>query len=170
MPRRCAMQAERVSRAPAAQDDGAATLLRLTVPGEPLGVRGALARVTAVLAPLSLTEGCRDSVELVLAEVLNNVVEHAYAKATGPIELELRLAGGDGPPALDCTVMDRGQPMPEGTPPPGGPVILDVPLADLPEGGFGWYLIRSLTQDLHYARETGRNRLSFRIALERQRG
>ena len=163
------MQAERVNHAPAAQEEGATPLLRLTVPGEPLGVRGALARVTAVLTPLSLTEGCRASVELVLAEVLNNVVEHAYAQSTGPIQLEIRLADGDGSTVLDCSVVDRGQPMPEGTPPPGGPLILDVPLADLPEGGFGWYLIRSLTQELHYARETGRNRLSFRIPLERQR-
>ena len=161
------MQAERVPRSLA---DSAPPLLRLTLEGEPVGVRGALARVTATLAPLGLSEGCRSTAELVLAEVLNNVVEHAYAQATGPILLDLRLVDWAGEPALDCTVTDRGRPMPEGTPPPGGPVILDVPLADLPEGGFGWYLIRSLTQELHYARETGRNRLSFRIPLERQRG
>ena len=34
---------------------------------------------------------------------------------------------------------------------------------DLPEGGFGWHVIRTLSKDLHYRRENGRNQLSFRL-------
>ena len=36
---------------------------------------------------------------------------------------------------------------------------------DLPEGGFGWFLIRELTHDLTYRRDGSRNHLSFRMVL-----
>jgi serine/threonine-protein kinase RsbW len=39
-------------------------------------------------------------------------------------------------------------------------------LADLPEGGFGWYLIRSLTEELSYRRSNGINRLSFQLCTK----
>lgn len=140
-----------------------APLLRLTVPGEFGAVRLALSQVMAALAPLGLTRECRDATELVLAEVLNNIVEHAYARCTGLIELDLRLEGQ----LLACTVRDRGAPMPDGTPPSGRQALLDVPLADLPEGGFGWFLIRSLTRNIHYTRAADGNRLGFAIPIER---
>lgn len=137
-------------------------LILLGMDGGATAVRPALGRLMAALAPLGLTPDCRDTVELVLAEVLNNIVEHAYADAPGPIEVELSLAGG----TLGCVVCDHGRPMPDGTPPPGRPALIDVPLEDLPEGGFGWYLIRSLTRDLAYVRLRGCNRLSFRIPIQ----
>ena len=42
---------------------------------------------------------------------------------------------------------------------------LDVSTADLPEGGFGWGLIRTLSSGLSYRRMSERNRLAFRIPL-----
>lgn len=101
------------------------------------------------------------TVELVLAEVLNNIVEHAYSDAAGLITLDLRRARG----RLCCLLRDEGRPMPAGCLPPGlAPALGPAPaIADLPEGGFGWFLIRSLTRDLHYDREPGCNRLSFSI-------
>ena len=97
-------------------------------------------------------------VELVLAEVLNNVVEHAYAGGHGKIELTIQLTSTD----LSCAIVDEGDPMPDGTLPAGD---LDAAFATdgLPEGGFGWHLIRSLSQDLRYDRYKGRNHLSFRL-------
>lgn len=142
-------------------------LLSITLPGDPVAVRAALERAMAALEPLALTPECRNVAELVLAEVLNNVVEHAYSAAPGPIELEIRLADGRVGPALACSVCDRGRPMPDGTPPLGRQALVDVPLDDLPEGGFGWFLIRSLTRDLDYVRSAGGNRLAFLIPLER---
>lgn len=138
-------------------------ILRLTLPGEVGAIRGALAQVMARLDPLELTADCRSSAELVLAEVLNNVIEHAYAEESGAIGLELRL-GADG---LACSVHDTGLPMPGGTPPSSRQAVLDVPLERLPEGGFGWFLIRSLTRDLDYARGSDGNRLRFRLPLDR---
>jgi serine/threonine-protein kinase RsbW len=99
--------------------------------------------------------------ELVLAEVLNNVAEHAYGDAGGKVEVSLQHAA-DG---LRCLIVDEGRAMPGGQLPVGRlPSGLDVVLADLPEGGFGWHLIRSLSTNLTYARVEGQNRLSFVLA------
>jgi serine/threonine-protein kinase RsbW len=37
---------------------------------------------------------------------------------------------------------------------------------DLPEGGFGWFLIRELTKDLQYVRHEDQNRLTFSIPID----
>ena len=100
-------------------------------------------------------------VEIVLAEVLNNVVEHAYAAhGRGVVEVEVELT----PAALLFRVLDDGRPMPEGDAPAGAAHDLDVVTDDLPEGGFGWFLIRELTDDLRYRRIGNRNELTFQIA------
>lgn len=133
------------------------TRLRMVVPGHPLGVRLALQR----LAGSSLFEGLcpdtRDATELVLAEVLNNVVEHAYAGRRGAIGLHL--SGVDG--GVLCVVRDSGRPMPGAVLPKGDPPAIRPD--DPPEGGFGWYLIRSLARDLRYRRAGERNLLRLRI-------
>lgn len=104
------------------------------------------------------------TLELVLAEVLNNVVEHAYQdRGEGRIELSVSVHAG----FIHCGVTDFGAPMPGGVLPPArrhSPKALA--LQDLPEGSFGWALIRDLTTGLKYCRDEGTNRLSFRIALE----
>lgn len=46
--------------------------------------------------------------------------------------------------------------------PPGLQQPVDL-LEDIPEGGYGWFLIRSLTKDLAYHRINGTNHLSFLI-------
>ena len=99
----------------------------------------------------------RGRIEIVLAEVLNNIVEHAYAERQGEITIEV----SKGPAGIGCRILDTGAAMPglalpEGTLAPHDP-------DDLPEGGFGWFLIRSLTEDLRYSRQSGMNELSFRL-------
>lgn len=95
--------------------------------------------------------------ELALAEVLTNIVRHACAGAERrSIRLELWLNAPD----LWCRVTDDGAPMPDGR----LPATRLAPPESLPEGGFGWPLIRHLTRDLRYRRDAGQNVLSFRIA------
>ena len=129
-------------------------LIRLDFPADPMAVRHALGQMFAALPPDLLDEDSRGSAEIVMTEVLNNIVEHAYAGRAGRIGLALMAE----PAGLVCTVTDRGRPMPGGCPPVG-----DLPDsgADLPEGGFGWFLIRSLTRDLRYVRTGHENRLTF---------
>jgi serine/threonine-protein kinase RsbW len=136
--------------------------LRLVFTADPVSVRGGLAQLLSSGPVQALGEADRATVELVLAEVLNNVAEHAYAGGSGPVEVALAAT----PQGIACKVIDRGLAMPQDQPPEGLlPPVGTNPPDDLPEGGFGWFLIRSLTADLTYARSAGRNRLSFVIPL-----
>lgn len=131
-----------------------AEVAQLRIPAHPDAVRAALRHLCQASPVAGLTPDARGSVELVLAEVLNNVVEHAYAGSAGEIEVTLA-AGEEG---LCCLVADAGLPMPDGMLPAGRlPELQD----DLPEGGFGWHLIRSLATDITYRREGGRNLIGF---------
>lgn len=98
------------------------------------------------------------AVELVLAEALNNVVEHACGSMAGRvIGLEIWIA----PDGLAFRVSDNGQPM---VCDPAASFPLPRP-ASLPEGGFGWPIIRGLTRDLWYRHADGCNMLSFRVPV-----
>ncbi len=135
--------------------------LRMIFPSDSIAVRTALGSALSGLRYLELSEEEGGTVELVLAEAMNNVVEHAYKDGSGVIELRVANSA-DG---LFCEVLDDGQGM-SGLPAGDNPQR-DPPTAtdEMPEGGFGWFLIRALSRDLHYARENGRNRLTFRIEL-----
>lgn len=127
----------------------------------PFGVRNALLVILAHPTVAVLSDNLRGNAELVLAEVLNNIVEHAYDGNDGQIELRLRKACG----RLYCDVFDQGAAMPNGHLPAG----LAPPAHsnhDLAEGGFGWFLIRTLTEDLTYRRTDACNHLSFQLNIE----
>lgn len=105
----------------------------------------------------------RTDIAIVLGEVLNNIVEHSLAGRRGAsIELSVRVEGC----ALLVETVDRGRPLP--------PRLLlgaelpdsEVAVPDLPEGGFGWFIIHALAQDMVYERAAGANRLSFRLAAQ----
>lgn len=107
----------------------------------------------------------RAMAELVLAEVLNNVVEHAYGGQAGRIALRLRRQ----PAGLAFCVVDDGCAMPDGplssrTAPTVGPD------GDLPQGGFGLPLIRALAHALRYRRHRGYNVLSVTLRVDSAAG
>ena len=110
---------------------------------------------------LRLSDDSRGTVEIVLAEALNNVVEHAYADYPGRIEIGI--TPGEG--FVFVQLVDAGLPMPEGEL-PGGKLGKTTEIRDLPEGGFGWFLIRSLSQDLTYMRDGHLNVLSFCVGVD----
>lgn len=141
-------------------------LFRIGFVAEPNAVRDALRRAVARFAR-RITPEDAGTLELALAEVLNNVAEHGYADLPpGPVQLDLRRAGR----ALHCRVEDEGHPMPGLALPEGSLQPVAETVAGLAEGGWGWALIRDLTTDIRYAREDGRNRLTFRIPLATQSG
>lgn len=139
--------------------------LKFIFPGNDLAVRKTLVDTISALRFLDYSSEEYGTIEMVLAEVMNNIVEHAYANdPDGMIELEI-LPTDNG---LKCILRDDGQPMPDGNVPMGclpsqnvGPTSV---VDDLPEGGFGWFLIRDLTRDLQYTRHDEKNILTFRIA------
>jgi serine/threonine-protein kinase RsbW len=139
-------------------DAGAAAVF--TFGSTSLSVRAALVEVRVVLAELAPDADAAGSIEIVLAEVLNNIGEHAYrGRAGGSIVLRIRDEGE----MLHFETRDDGLPMPNGRMPAGRAARLDCPVEDIPEGGFGWHLIRNLTAGLCYARVGDCNQLTFRM-------
>jgi len=128
-----------------------------------MAVRDALSKLLDGLAPLSLDVEEAGTVELVMAEALNNIVEHAYpdGDAAGPIDITCEHQD-DG---LHLTVIDRGRGMPDGRTPLGAQVEVDVALNDMPEGGFGWFLIKDLAKNVTYQRIGSENHLNLRLAV-----
>ena len=124
-------------------------------------VRAVLRRVVSTLAD-SLSEDQAGTVELALAEALNNIVEHAYADLPpGPIRLSLTQKRD----AIVCQIKDEGHPMQNLSPPNHRMQKVASRTEDLAESGWGWSLIRALTTDLHYQRQADRNHLRFRVPL-----
>ena len=144
--------------APQIAGTGLQKTAQVTISADPLAVRNALAVLFDSALLRSLADDDRGTAEIVLAEALNNIVEHAYAHHAGEIEITLLLHQN----ALICRIIDTGLPMPNDTL-PAGHLAEFAPSDDLPEGGFGWFLIRTLSRDLDYRRVDGRNQLSFRL-------
>ena len=133
---------------------------QLVFPGDQLAVRRTLKKAMEFLRGLDFSQDSCGPIELVLAEAINNVIEHAYAgHSHGVVELSIELSGKD----LFFTILDDGLPMPDNRAPKGQEHDLSCEVVDLPEGGFGWFLIRELTRDLIYTRTGSRNRLQFTI-------
>lgn len=119
---------------------------------------------TACSGRLTNSADAAEMLRLCLAEALNNIVEHAYDGAEGrPIYAHVNLS----PKAYEVTLIDEGKPMPGGIVPDGeGPSFDEDALEDLPEGGFGWMLIRSEMDNIAYERRDGCNVLRLEKMLD----
>ncbi|MBR9650215.1 ATP-binding protein [Thalassovita aquimarina] len=123
-------------------------------------VRRALEKLMQHLQNHAVGEEERGRIQLVLAEALNNIVEHGYPGAqSGPIELQCTLTEA----GLDLVLSDCGARiprrvlLPNPAPPPSA--RSDNP----PEGGWGWFLIRELSANHAYRRDGDRNELRLHI-------
>lgn len=130
--------------------------IRLDFPGTALAVRGGLDHLLADPCLSDLDAEQRGLLWTVLAEILNNIVEHAYAAHSGSIQLCLWRQDWQ----FAVEVVDHGAPMPGLRLPEGLLARIDTH-DSLPEGGFGWSLIRSLTSALAYDRIDAANRIRF---------
>ncbi len=134
----------------------------LSFPARETSARDGIQHLAAVLRARGLSEDRAGDVEIALAEAINNVVEHAYeGRMPGQVRVTCCL-GGD---RLDILIADRGRGFPDGRIPRGESARIDLPVENLPEGGFGWHLIRQLTSDIRYERIDGLNRLSLTFDL-----
>ncbi|MFM2389576.1 MAG: hypothetical protein RLZZ437_1131 [Pseudomonadota bacterium] len=143
------------------QESGGRVLIaQLAFPATFVAVREALAALMDGPVLSDVSDEAKSMAELVLAEAMNNIVEHAYAGTTcGEITLTLWQSEGE----VACRITDRGTAMPDETL-PAGVLAQHEDGAELPEGGFGWYLIRTLSRDLRYARLGSLNELTFVLA------
>ncbi len=132
------------------------------ISGATLAVRDALREVLSNLQPLALSDDEVGTVELVLAEALNNIVEHAFDADEKPGEIRIRCwRRKDG---LHFAIIDDGLAMPENKTPGAFAPDVNVKVTALPEGGFGWFLIHTLAKDVRYARVGETNHLNLRVA------
>lgn len=135
----------------------------ITFPATEVAARAGLGTIMQGLAAQGLGTADAGNIEIALAEAVNNIVEHAYAdRPAGQVRLTYEI----GPGKLTLVLEDDGIGFANGTPPPGVPADLDVPRDDLPEGGFGWFLIRSLASSLTYRRHGDRNHLRLTFDLD----
>lgn len=137
--------------------------VEISITSGEFAVRDALANLLEALEPFQLDIEETGTIELVLAEAMNNIVEHAYPQVDTPGPIIVRC--NRHPDGFRFQIIDRGRPMPEGVTPIGQPVDLNVDFVDLPEGGFGWFLIKDLAKDVLYRRVDDTNLLTFRLAL-----
>jgi serine/threonine-protein kinase RsbW len=129
---------------------------RHVIAANPAAVRGLLERLERGPALEGLSVDARDCTLLVLAEVLNNVVEHGYAGAPGWIGL-MPLPGR---PGLGWRIVDRASRA--ATP---AAMARDMPV-QAAEGGFGLPLIRALTDRVALRRKRGMNILTLEVRAE----
>ena len=129
-------------------------------------VRRGLGQARQALCGAGFDRSRGEEAELVLAEALNNVVEHAYAdQPAGRIHLQI-LANRRTAVMRLC---DSGAAMPCGRLPEGRGHASTTP-DKLPEGGYGWQLIHRLADAVGYDRSDGRNRLELRLSGPPARG
>ncbi|NOC47281.1 MULTISPECIES: ATP-binding protein [unclassified Ruegeria] len=139
------------------------TCLELTFPATESEASEGIAKLSVGLAERGLPPHKAGDVKIALAEAINNVVEHAYnGIAAAKVQVTCRLDRD----LLDILISDTGRPLPGYRLPDGTPAPMGTDLQDLPEGGFGWFLIHRLTSDIRYERRGGCNRLSLRFDFE----
>jgi serine/threonine-protein kinase RsbW len=133
-----------------------------TFPSDARWVRRIIHKTIEELSANGLCEDDVSTVEIVLAEALNNVVEHAYDEDDKDGEIKLVVKKRSS--GLLIEIVDKGHPMPNGRAPLGNHPMSEFSEDPMPEGGYGWFLIRELVRDLIYDRRDGHNFLVFRIA------
>ena len=135
----------------------------ISTTSSPLAAREIISQLMVQLRPANLGPDDSSRIELVVAEAVNNIVEHAYPPGApdGPIQLNVKRRDD----TLCILITDQGLGMPDGKAPSGRPQNVKVNVMDLPEGGFGWFLIRDQAQNVEYRRTAWENRLSFEITI-----
>lgn len=130
--------------------------LSLVSKSEVWHIRRTLEQVEEFLEDRGFSSDRIDDINLVLAEAMTNIVRHSNLDTTGEIRLSLSLEDG----YMNCELVDTGVAF--------DPASLGHTLPDpgkLKEGGYGWFIIRHLSQGVQYSHENGRNSLSFTLPL-----
>lgn len=110
-----------------------------------------------------IDEDSADTLRLCVAEALNNIVEHAYNGSDGkPIYANVQFHDD----RYEVMLIDEGKAMPGGKIPDGS-VDFDLDdIDELPEGGFGWMLIRDQMDTIDYERRDGCNYLRMEKSID----
>ena len=105
-----------------------------------------------------------EQVELCVAEALTNVVKHAYdGRETETFHVACNASGRQ----IVVDIIDRGKELPESALEQTELQPFSCDLNDLPESGFGWFIILEQMDSVSYRREAGTNFLTLTKQLAR---
>ena len=110
---------------------------------------------------LDIAQSVNQKVNVVIDDHLNNVISYAFGDAAEP-EIEVDFSVRED--ALHVRVSDNGVPF---DPLAAAPPDTSASLEDRQIGGFGLELVRSLPDEVAYARKDGRNILTAVFYLSR---
>ncbi|WP_417603966.1 ATP-binding protein [Primorskyibacter flagellatus] len=137
------------------------SLLSLSFQSTSDAVRKTLECIAQAVADAGQNPTATNNIELAMAEALNNVVEHSFRdRENGQILLSIMLLED----SFRISIRHDGTPMPGLRLPAGKPATIGNEIANLPEGGFGWFLIRSLIIDATYSHRENWNELVLRFS------
>lgn len=156
------MPTDIMCRAGGVNPDRDSDCLDLRFPATQAQISEGVAALGRHLTKLGLPAGKAGDIKIALAEAINNVAEHAYADIP---EANVHVVCHLCPRALKVVIADSGTPMPDLRVPAGRMAHLGNIRQNLPEGGFGWFLIRQLTSEIRYERHRGHNRLYLEFDL-----
>lgn len=128
--------------------------LRITCQGDLWSIRSLLADAEVFLKEQSFPADRIDDLKLVLAEAMTNIARHGYSDRPGEISLSLVVEDR----GVLCELVDTGVAFD-----PSGLGYSSPEPAQAREGGYGWFIIRAMSQSVCYVREQGRNKLCFRF-------
>ncbi len=131
-------------------------MLALTCQGNLMDVRATMVRIEQFMKAHGASPELTDDLNLVLTEAMTNIARYAYPHDEGVIQCHIILTDA----FVRCCLHDQGVEFD----PSEVPHHLPDP-ANAPEGGFGLFLIHSLTQELRHRRENGINTLRFAMPV-----
>lgn len=132
----------------------------LLLPATNLAVRSAISTIRGLVNRTGCSSKDAAQLEIALAEVFNNIVEHAYADRTdGMIDVTLEMSDT----GIHFTFLDTGAPMPTGRLASGHTADPKLAAHEQPEGGYGLHLLRTCVRKLRYSRNGDTNCLTFRF-------
>ncbi len=143
------------------------SLFNRVLPSDPLSVRQLLVDLRNQLGR-ALPPDAMGRVELVLAEIMNNIVNHGAPDSGRQDDRRARsihISVACHTNGVACAILDDGAVLPARCLSPPTRQASRARALTLPEGGFGWLIIHDLTQSLAYFREEGFNLLAFNVPM-----
>lgn len=129
-----------------------------TIPADPQRVARLVLDAAGFLGRHGIEGRPLFTAQLVLEEIVNNVVQHAFA---GVASRELRVTATVDPDGVSLTVEDDGRPFDPLVDAP--PADTESPLEERPVGGLGLHLVKQFATRLTYERVGETNRVRMHV-------
>ena len=131
-------------------------MAEITVRAAPEQIDAVMDFVNRQLEALGCPEETRVDLDVAVDELLSNIIRYAYGPGTGTVTV--RVETREEPMTVILTFLDQGAPFDPLA--EERPDTTSLPTRERPMGGLGLYLVRSLVDEITYARRDGQNVLT----------